>query len=254
MSWHFLQEQEVASWEADSLDGAPSALLSVLPTLAAFCCSGRPTGISTDSRSGMTSELSMGTRGAGQLTSLPAGSPVRTSAQQATAQGSTAPAAASGWKWPGSFARFDRDSSLWKIRQCSFLGVSDEFSETWPRWGSMRDGECSELSTPARIMSERGSGLWPTPNKMDGHNAASMNDPIHWRSRFEKKAAEGISLQFPLRVAVHCPSPRTPPSAWDGGLLNPDWTEWLMGWPIGWTDCTPLETDRFRQWLRLHGI
>ena len=20
------------------------------------------------------------------------------------------------------------------------------------------------------------------------------------------------------------------------GLLNPDWVEWLMGWPIGWTD------------------
>jgi hypothetical protein len=24
-------------------------------------------------------------------------------------------------------------------------------------------------------------------------------------------------------------------------------------WPIGWTDCAPLETGRFQQWLRLHG-
>jgi len=26
-----------------------------------------------------------------------------------------------------------------------------------------------------------------------------------------------------------------------------------MGWPVGWTDCEPLETDKYRQWLRLHG-
>lgn len=38
-----------------------------------------------------------------------------------------------------------------------------------------------------------------------------------------------------------------------GGQLNPSWVEWLMGWPIGWTDCEPLATDRFHEWLRLHG-
>ena len=26
--------------------------------------------------------------------------------------------------------------------------------------------------------------------------------------------------------------------------LNPDWVEWLMGWPIGWTDLKPLETGK----------
>jgi len=29
--------------------------------------------------------------------------------------------------------------------------------------------------------------------------------------------------------------------------------EWMMGWPIGWTALEPLETGRFRSWLRLHG-
>lgn len=38
MSWHYLREGEAASWEGASLDGAPSALLSLLPTLEA-CCS-----------------------------------------------------------------------------------------------------------------------------------------------------------------------------------------------------------------------
>jgi hypothetical protein len=39
----------------------------------------------------------------------------------------------------------------------------------------------------------------------------------------------------------------------NGGKLNPPWTEWLMGWPIGWSAPAPLATDRFRQWLDSHG-
>lgn len=35
----------------------------------------------------------------------------------------------------------------------------------------------------------------------------------------------------------------------DGGQLNPDWVEWLMGWPIGWTSMEPLNQDRFLAWL-----
>lgn len=33
-----------------------------------------------------------------------------------------------------------------------------------------------------------------------------------------------------------------------GGSLNPDWVEWLMGWPIGWTGLRPLATGRFLTW------
>ena len=38
-----------------------------------------------------------------------------------------------------------------------------------------------------------------------------------------------------------------------GGQLNPTWVEWLMGWPLGWTDCAALATARFRQWCDSHG-
>jgi hypothetical protein len=29
-----------------------------------------------------------------------------------------------------------------------------------------------------------------------------------------------------------------------GGKLNPMWVEWLMGWPLAWTDLKPLEMDK----------
>jgi hypothetical protein len=29
-----------------------------------------------------------------------------------------------------------------------------------------------------------------------------------------------------------------------GGKLNPTWVEWLMGWPLGWTDLKPLVMDK----------
>jgi hypothetical protein len=38
-----------------------------------------------------------------------------------------------------------------------------------------------------------------------------------------------------------------------GGSLNPTWVEWLMGWPLGWTDLKPLATDRFRSAPQPHG-
>lgn len=38
----------------------------------------------------------------------------------------------------------------------------------------------------------------------------------------------------------------------DGGQLNPTWVEWLMGWPLGWTDLKPLAMDKFHEWQQQH--
>jgi hypothetical protein len=37
------------------------------------------------------------------------------------------------------------------------------------------------------------------------------------------------------------------------GALNPTWVEWLMGWPLGWTDLKPLETDKSHCVQQQHG-
>lgn len=34
-------------------------------------------------------------------------------------------------------------------------------------------------------------------------------------------------------------------NGWNGGKLNPDWEEWLMGWPVGWTAVEPLKSIEY---------
>ena len=38
-----------------------------------------------------------------------------------------------------------------------------------------------------------------------------------------------------------------------GGSVNPTFSEWLMGWPLGWTDLKPLEMDKSHSALQPHG-
>lgn len=54
MSWHFLQEQAEASWEENSLDGAPDALLKLMPSPEACYLLGSATECLIHSRSGTT--------------------------------------------------------------------------------------------------------------------------------------------------------------------------------------------------------
>jgi DNA (cytosine-5)-methyltransferase 1 len=40
----------------------------------------------------------------------------------------------------------------------------------------------------------------------------------------------------------------TTPEEWEQGTLNPDWVEWLMGIPIGWTDVECEEPAEHPGW------
>jgi len=54
-------------------------------------------------------------------------------------------------------------------------------------------------------------------------------------------------------IAFHC-GPQAPPEIGaesrkpSGRRLNPNFAEWLMGLPAGWTAFTPLETEWSRWW------
>jgi hypothetical protein len=249
MSSPYSQEQAVESSAVNCSVGKRSALLKSTPTVNGFLCSGRMMECWNRSQSGETSEHLTASRGLALSMLLAADSHAKTSAQPELERASPESAADCGPRWHGSFSRFDPATSSWKTRQSLLTGGLEEFSETWPDWGLMRDGECSVRPTlePRRL--ENASGLWPTPRAAE-------------RGAYQQKGSQAwLSITGAVRVSPKGPPPKTsltklearniPPFV--GGSLSPMWIEWLQGLPIGWTDCAPLEIAKYQQWRAAHG-
>jgi hypothetical protein len=223
----------------------------------------------------MTSEPLTEIPGEALLMWFLAGSHAKTSVQPEKVPDSTENEADYGPRWHGSFAKYDRDSSTWKTAQCSLVEDLEKYSETWPKWGSMRNGGAYLRPTPELRTFESESGLWPTPCASDNSDR-QVSKTVHITANGLPKhvAPNGEKSQMRLSQAVKmwptvCARDyRHPGRSWlertgskagdvlpqeVGGPLNPNWVEWLMGWPIGWTALEPLETDRFQEWQQQHG-
>lgn len=68
------------------------------------------------------------------------------------------------------------------------------------------------------------TGLWPTMTRQD-----ALSGPTVGRKRVGK---EGTTLRDAVRSL-------------QAGPLSPQWVEWLMGYPIGWTASWRSETPLF---------
>jgi hypothetical protein len=161
--------------------------------------------VSRLSRFGMTCVLLEGSRGEELLTSFVAAFRAKTSAPQAKALASTASAAECGEKWHGSLAKYDPASSSWKTAQHSLLGDSEEFLETWPRWGLMRNGECWERPTLAHRTNGSGYGLWRTPSA-NVIEAKSTVVKLTWRKPSDPQV--GLADQVMAAHRMQWPTPQ----------------------------------------------
>jgi len=232
MSWHYSRVLVEAYLEDISSDGAQYVPLSGSPIPQAFLSPGRMKAFSRLSQFGMTFSPLTENLGRDVLTWCLGASPVKTLVQQEMAQESEAPEAGCGSIWLESLAKFDPITSSWKIPQCLPLEGLDEFSETWPQWGMMQNGECWERSTPQLLTKEKEFGSWPTPTC---HNAIECDAPSE------------ATRNTPTLTHQARGGDKTQPKH-----LNPMWVEWLMGWPLGWTDLKPLEMDKFQSWQHSH--
>lgn len=237
MSWHFLQGLEEVSSEAICWDGERFAPSNGQTTLGAYCLPDSEMESCHDSQSGMMCRPLTESRGEGESMSSQADSRVKTSAQPAKAQESTAQGRECGTTWQGSFARFDRDSSSWKTPQCSLLEGLDVFSETWPRWGMMRHGACWELGILVHGISEIGSGLLPTPLACDGTTVGACDRTKNgrfWNLR------DWYRAQMGTEAGKHARQRKC------------EFWEWLMGWPANWTELKPQGMGKFQSWRQQH--
>jgi DNA (cytosine-5)-methyltransferase 1 len=113
------------------------------------------------SRFGMTYKPLTENLGEELLTSYLEDFHAKTSAQLEKGQELTENEAECGEKWRASFTKYDLDTRSWKTHQCSLLEDLEEFSETWPQWGLMRDGECWEQRTLEQTIRGTEFGLSP---------------------------------------------------------------------------------------------
>jgi hypothetical protein len=232
MSWLFSRALVEEYLGANSLDGEQSVPLSGSHTQQAYCAPDKMTAFSRLSRFGITYKPLTQNLGEILLMLYLEDFHVPTSVPRAKAQELMEKPLECGEKWLGSFVKYDPDSCLWKTHQCSLLGDLDEFLETWPQWGLMRNGECWEQQTLEQTIRGTEFGLLPTPVKSD-YKGTSKN------SKFDNRARQY--------------------KAWDDGTEastlypNPLVYEILMGWPAGWTDLKPLEMDKCHCAPQQHG-
>jgi hypothetical protein len=252
MSWLYSQAL-VEEYLVDiCLDGEQSAQLSGSSIQQAYCAPDKMTDFSRLSRFGMMYKPLTESRGEELLTLYLAGFHTKTSQQQEKVQELTDSDQECGATWQESSEKWTQLSLLSKTHQCSEQEDLALSSMTLTRWGSMQSGAVFPLQPLELVTNETGCGLWASPNARD------------WK---DSGASQGKRKSPNLGTQVHWPTPRTKgmcggTGSWDllnknttvqearlmgagnGGKLNPTWVEWLMGWPLGWTDLKPLETDK----------
>ena len=228
MSWHYLQEWEVGvSLVQDSGDIESSVLSRTMNTAARSCCNDNETSENTI-RSGTTSEPSMDPLGVvGQwISSLhpfranPSQLPDVTKDQLMTGT--------SGVRPRESLARYDPDTSSWRTYLPLFNTWEEYCPRIWPRSAMIVAGRLYQLDPQVPHISEIGGGVWPTPTASDhkgGTSAIRKDTGSPRKDRLDHILEPGES-----------------------GKLNPDWVEFLMQWPTGWTSLDPLPEGTMEAW------
>lgn len=128
---------------------------------------------------------------------------------------------------------FDPDTCSWKTSQRSLLTDSWEpFSETWPRWGYLRDGAAYELPMQEDNTTGIDGGYWPTPRASLGTNG------ICW-SRAESGDHKYQLEDFLAHLYVRAGGNRI-----SGLQIHPSFCEKMMRWPVGWSALRLSETGK----------
>ena len=137
----------------------------------------------------------------------------------------------------------DRANGKWNSRGEPKLSAQVLHPEHWPTptvCGNYNRKGASATSGDglATAVTQR---TWPTATATA--TASKGWSPNHNRAMTDDR------LDYSVERESFRPGQQTPPMR-----LNPEWVEWLMGWPIGHTALEPLATDRYHEWLRQHSL
>ena len=126
-------------------------------------------------------------------------------------------------------ASYDPDTQSWKMLGDISLWVDQQLLQALPASGMTQNGMLYQRhrKAPRTLGNESSSlhGNYPTMSANGMGNTGS-------RQMLQQLVDAGVlSSEEKLKM-----------SAGNGGRLNPTWVEWLMGFPLGWTDLEDSET------------
>ena len=235
MSWHYLRVQEEESLQDICLGGELLQPLKSKITHAEFYCNGKLMDSYLDSLSGMISAHSMENLGEEKSMLFQVDSLAKICQQQEKVQDLMESDQDYGEKWQGSFAKYNPDTHSLRTPQCLLFEDSTEFCAILPKWGLMRDGELWEQQTLVQSTREIEFGLSPTPPPPD-------NWPTPTTPSGGGNCGGSGAYKNAIKNGTHIPH-----------SINPNLYEWLMGWPIGWTDLKPLAMGKWPFVPQQHG-
>jgi hypothetical protein len=204
----------------------PSNLSSLTPTAAPSSPSTGPMSPATTTFDPFTLPLDLPMSSAGD-------SPARTSATQESVPDWMANVLGCGANIGALLARYDRNSSSWKMSQLSLFEDCSQSSETLPRCGTTRNGACWELTPLDRRSIVSDSGWWHTPTTRDFKGQSGLGN----RQRRGRGSRLHIANLCDQLVDIGRPDL----------IRSYTFREWLMGLPIGHTACDAWVTQSSRK-------
>ena len=161
-----------------------------------------------------------------------------------------------------SYAWYDQDSLSWKTWQQSLITDWTSYSESFPKQGTMQNGQLYLRVHWEPVIEEVDGGALPTPTASDVEGGIAK-DVQYKNGHFFRENKEGVRWGVKLRDAIHSlPTPtasdckgrsgqgfierhgtrRIPDvltQTGDSMSVSPYFLEEVMGYPLGWTELKP---------------
>lgn len=147
-----------------------------------------------------------------------------------------------------SLKRQNQNSVSLKMSQTIYDWALNRSMMTYDQWVSALRQACSQRrksvhringsafsSSPTPKGRKTGLPMWATVISRDWKDS-SPNNKVPTNSVLGRQAPRSMNVGDPSQLR-----------------LNPRFTEWIIGWPTGWTEFTPVGTAWCHWWRHMHG-